>query len=78
MKTYNDYLEYVKAKVKKNGQAFYTSDEYKELYPIMKRLYEEEGHAARRAAKLKRARQIRKQIEEDTLKYGVPVGLFMS
>jgi hypothetical protein len=37
-KTYSDALDYVKRQVKTQGQGYYATDEYKNLYPLLKSL----------------------------------------
>lgn len=38
--TYQDAIDYVASKKKTYGQDYLTTDEYKELYPIIKKLYD--------------------------------------
>lgn len=40
--SYQDLLDYVKDKVKEQGQKYYTTQEYKDIYPIGQKLYKVE------------------------------------
>jgi hypothetical protein len=75
MTTYQEYLNYIKER-RKEDKDYYSSEDYKKIYIIMNKLYKEEGHYDKRRKNISNKRKARKQIKEDSFKYGVPIGLF--
>jgi len=57
------YYNYIQNKIK-NDKNYYCTDEYKSLYPIMMKLYKEEGFEEKRNNRIKRNRQISKLNKE--------------
>lgn len=72
---FRDYLDvrlHIVKMEREQGKDYYCTQEYKELWPIACYLWQKE-YGDKVAAK----RMLRKQIKEDSIKYGLPVALFM-
>lgn len=79
MLSYKDYSEHINRMAEKIGKnEYYSSEEYKMIYPEMMRLYKEEGHQDKRNKQIANKKKLNKQIREGTKETGFPVGLFTS
>ena len=60
-----------------NKNDYYCTDEYKELYPLLCKLYKSEGHEQRRNEIINTKKRLTQMINQGTIETGFPVGLFI-